>query len=1715
MYPLTPGANLSAAGGFHNVNEGSGQGTATAASLLQVPGMQGQQSQPESLAERMQGLNWMQNPAALVGTAGFNMMAPYLGQLGMGGAGVGQQAVNLLGSGLPGSGNGSDGNILSKVSATSARKLSQPVPQRRGASISDIPRDAGGFRPGEISPSNTPPLGTTGVKKPQFPVAPDAAGKWKSMSDQPPPQIMMTPYGFQSQPVMTGTTTALSGGHMIPTPGHPGHMMSMGFPSAAVVGGSPPGAPPHLSKGGRAEGVLGGGSPRMPHDNKVKLRIHQVRNDDFKMQVKPDRRRKKWRGKDKDIVLSSKAELAESAVRRMGIFNEATAPALNRDTIPIPALPASLGVEPRPTKRRPTPPTAERHGKIEHPSTTAGGSGGGNGDSNYALNMLADMSSKQSKEGRLQPPPLREEGVHSSKAVPLISTTLAPTSSGVASAIPHSRMRSPVSLAARSLLMLGEDLNITDKSGGVGRGESKAADVENTAATSLLQLSGAVTSKGADTAVSNYPTADSAVTSGRNQLERPPPNAQTRSTRSASFSAAEAMIMMGTGSDEKEAVAAAPKDTPPTQYPPGTTAETRKNKPSRLSIDSEATDTDSEATLTPETPRLMKRQSPFLVADPGEMHGVAALKEPSERREGMEMAESRAVSRPGSSSSVVVSGSLASGPTTSQHGAVSLPGTNLTSVLAPGSNLSGTSQSVSNVGKRLMVRVQQESSKTGSLVEAEQKGSTLTGPEQGGCGGVVSVPPSEEPSLKVAFPLGDYRVGGNPMEGGNPSEEGGRDDRSHRSTSLETGQASLVQSPGGVGDSTPHLSDPDVPPAAKRPKFISTFGPASDDTDASAGSHSMVPLTRDETDSHSTMSRDGSSEPHSQSMAREESAAKADSHSIVPVNRDDGDKADSHPVVPLSGREGDKFDSHAMESLDQEDRDCPIPSAMMMEETSPSVEVLESGAAPINPNTGDVARSVAVTECLQPVPESGNSERKDVSAVDTADIDSRTVNPDAASVLPEEVSHDKSPLLQSSMSVAAQETERQLDGKSGPMGAPGSSSSVVSDGGNTSSPRKIKVSKKSRDALGSKTKSSNIKRVIKIKRAKSPKLAKTLPDTAASPCSDGTTEKPTLSSWAAFADAAMEDNERSPSISKSDAVKSPPTEIAMETTPVDSTEKDGRDIRDAGGEDSPIASRQPPSKEDSSPPGKASASALSSVVEPVKVALSSSDVTPPPVDTHVLPQNRLKVSRPEGFSAHRHHHYHHKRPSKPEDRLFGRPERPEDKLSGKRPSTKAPQEHKGRDLTETGMLSASKEDKKDMEGRTVRESRKEVEGGAVRESRKEVEGGAVKESRKEVEGGTVRESRKEVEGGAVKVKKHKSSRKVSPHGTASFEKERFRGEIEKPKHLLSSRNYSDSDDSAALAPHSMDSQSWDSAREFEARPHPLFPPQSSQEQPRVSPSQQQTHSPFSVTAKEHESEFSPLSDDDFMKVTSSSRHPIAKESRPVKWSEDEDWKQKSHKRHQSGVDDSSLPSPASSLGSSGSKKHHRRRHHHHHERSSASTPSGDPSHYPPPALPPKHDHHSSDKSSLSRGPTPERSKRHHHHHHRSSGGDRHHHTHEGGRGRNPSHHPTASSSSKGELKRSYESISDDDPFKDGDDDHLNRRSLHDRLKTSSSRKRRRSSSADSAEGSGDPLPVSAESRGGHSGGYPSKHKKAKKHSKEHKERWKEGGGSSKHKHSHK
>jgi hypothetical protein len=982
--------------------------------MLQAPPLLNKDDKSE---DKVQGLNWMNHPT-LMGPAGFGMV-PYLmgqNQLGIGAAAAaglnmpgGQPGVNVLNPSL--SPNPIDMGVGKLGALKDSMLLSRkqpPQPPRRGSSNSDASRDSMHHRSGEVSPSNTPPLagGAGGSKISQFPLGPTDVGKWKNMGvgssgEQASQHIM---YGVQNPSATTShfPVTSLPG-HVI---ANSGHVMPIGF--------SPPiGSTTYLPKG-RGDG-LALGSPRATHD-KMKLRIHQVRNDDFKMQVRPDRRRKKWRGKDRDILLTSRAELTDSAVRRIGmgiITNEHSPGVKETAAAPIRALPASLGVEPGSKVQQRGLSAAEKPGVP--PTTSAAG------DGNYALNILADMSSIQSKEGRP-----REGGLVGNKQFikghPAVAATAV-----------DAHLRSPVSLAATSLLMLGDDLNIPSgsrASGSQANGDA-VSHFESTAASSLLQLSVANRPENSNTAETLAPEPL------QGQLKESD-TTQTRSTRSASFSAAEAMIMMVSSNEEKAGAVvdsqARPSPhfwSPGADHPPSLDS-TPTGNPARLRFDSEATDTDSEATLTPGTPKSRKKFDCLMPLDDGEPSSELGL--PLER--GCVLKDSDL-------------NTSTDDPVTSNH--------------VPEVLQENTAPNVADF--TLASSAQLGSIKNNTVIASEVK------PLAVGEG-------YSTPVAKGSSPILTPETCGVPVDH-QPQSHSNNDPMAESEAKVETSPSPISEEGPGWSDniqaqekntssfvsSSPWVENgrhPATPPPAKRPKFISTFGPATDDSD---DVHSLTPLGGSGVDEEGAMCKDEGEKP--QRPSNEETMKEA-----CPQMSEETGMTEPDEEAPLSeecGKEsaaGDVAEEvahHSAAKFAKEDHrrtESGVCETLTQSHGNPPSHLSDDGVH------GADSEDDVEMQCDRASPSEGSRVAGTVDSLDGAGLHSK---------MTEQVNPPTMPA----------HGEGAADSPSN--GAASTNTAVSSNA--VKSPKKVKMFKRSKGgSASSKVKSSLGKtRVIKIKRAKSPK----------------------------------------------------------------------------------------------------------------------------------------------------------------------------------------------------------------------------------------------------------------------------------------------------------------------------------------------------------------------------------------------------------------------------------------------------------------------------------------------------------------------------------------------------------------------------------------------------------------------------------------------------
>ena len=624
LYPaLQSGSSLSA---FKSLNDPSVSNRSSPPIIHHQHFLGGAKDEPTAAGSELAppGLNMIQPPhtasaAAALMAAGTNLnLMPYLGMnqmpFGIGGiqpTSIGQQTpgagVSLFNPRLStlattGIHTGSEGNLTALGTSKEAAAIHRSQQRRGSAASIDMSSLPGHSEspPNQIKkgyPHRNETTHTSGGGG-------NNGGKWKPVADHSPPVSQML---FNMSPSPSSTPFPPS---MLPNSSHMmtsalGQMLPLSF-------GTPP--THQQMRGGKGAEGAGRGSPRGTPD-KMKLRIHQVKNDDFKMQGKPDRRRRRWKNKGQEVItVLGTANDTDKVAVAPPINDKQTASQLRRvrsDTA---------------RKTSSTPPSVLSADEKDEVVDV-----GDSSDNNYALNMLATMSTMQQQQSREQK--TSDNPLKTSIASPLtISTSSLPSSEPSKNALLHS----PVSLAgAKSLLMLGKDMSVKESGKSAGSTDDRTAEevtnVESTAVDSLLQLSGAVLPSTSGPLRSN-----SHPEEARDHIDSKDEDfaAQRRETRSASYSAAEAMLMMGSSSKESEqtaennsAMVAASKRQPlplevfgngsrKEKQPPSDTsgasekaeltsrdkASTLSKKPKSLSIDSEATDTDSEATLTPQSP---------------------------------------------------------------------------------------------------------------------------------------------------------------------------------------------------------------------------------------------------------------------------------------------------------------------------------------------------------------------------------------------------------------------------------------------------------------------------------------------------------------------------------------------------------------------------------------------------------------------------------------------------------------------------------------------------------------------------------------------------------------------------------------------------------------------------------------------------------------------------------------------------------------------------------------------------------------------------------------------------------------------------------------------------------------------------------------------------------------------------------------------------------
>lgn len=612
LYPLPSNANISA---FRNLNEASSQSTSGTPPIFQPSfgPIKEDKSGGENVHEKLPPLNWMQpsllgpNFPAYFGTTPFTLGM----QMPLTPNPVSQPPnVNPFAPRL-GTSLSSPLTVTSQVESnltklerrpvmeTTTLKMHQRTPSL-GASATDVMSDAS-LKRSDVSPkpavemSRIPP---SSQKGPQFPFGGDPQNKdqvkWKPIQDSPQlqnssatPPLIVPPFATMF-PTFPASSTVDARSHMItntpPLPGHVtlagGRMVPVGYATQPVVGR------------GRQDSSGGRGSPRSTPEKK-KLRIHQVNKDDFKPQTKASdkRRRRPWRRNSKDKEDEKKDVKGGT-------------PQLNH------------------SRRDPDQQSSSPHGSanLTLPTTVAGlqaqtaATNSAPGDA-YGLNMLAACSVQSRDQSEATPLTLSGEP----------QNTPLPT---------RTQMPSPVSLAgASTLLLLGKDVkkhHPTSETGAVAMATATktstppvVTQVESTVVDSLLQLSSSVLT-------GMHPSEENqrSIPSKSGSLKRAEETenqlimVQGRETRAASFSAAETMLMISQTPEEKKRGSDKQSGTLQDGLPIGHPAEeveevfegrgkrlavrrqgiTKSQSESAGEVDSEETDTDSEATLSPTSP---------------------------------------------------------------------------------------------------------------------------------------------------------------------------------------------------------------------------------------------------------------------------------------------------------------------------------------------------------------------------------------------------------------------------------------------------------------------------------------------------------------------------------------------------------------------------------------------------------------------------------------------------------------------------------------------------------------------------------------------------------------------------------------------------------------------------------------------------------------------------------------------------------------------------------------------------------------------------------------------------------------------------------------------------------------------------------------------------------------------------------------------------------
>lgn len=529
------------------------------------------------LPDKVPNINWLQMQSPQIIGTNLTMM-PYFTSLGQP-----TSAMNMFNPRLPvplpvtSVGNltntmirtGSEGNVA-KLGTSKDPQLSLKVHHRRGSVASvngsvptqhDSPRhqsDQGSVLITQIPSAGGP------LQLPPHPFGPADIAKWNPVHDK----------SGSSPPLSIGLTFAPGAGgvplsvpHAKPSVIDQQQSHILTSEQQKMIGHmrpGPRGSGPQSRR--RLDSAGGKSSPKAPGE-RMKLRIHQVRDDDFKNAGKIDGRRRRWKGKDKGVTLITQPPTLEEAPsqKQEVTLKKIPGDSTKKESVSLKAdVPTTLGQ-----------------------------------DENYGLNILAAMSSIQK----------REQGETTFNTLPqcVSESPLAVSTAGPVDASSLAKLPSPVSLAgARSLLLLGNDVQSPEKEISSSSAEntlegghpSDVTHVESSVVDTLLQLSGSVS-------VQNETKKPSQDKTDRQEgaVEDNSSFVQRREIRSDSYSAAEAMLLM-VGTDRKEDLkdtAARHKQVALEEVFVGPVSK-QQNEAVEEDRDSEATDTDSEATLTPDSP---------------------------------------------------------------------------------------------------------------------------------------------------------------------------------------------------------------------------------------------------------------------------------------------------------------------------------------------------------------------------------------------------------------------------------------------------------------------------------------------------------------------------------------------------------------------------------------------------------------------------------------------------------------------------------------------------------------------------------------------------------------------------------------------------------------------------------------------------------------------------------------------------------------------------------------------------------------------------------------------------------------------------------------------------------------------------------------------------------------------------------------------------------